>query len=113
MHLPNAINIYEQVHNQWNNRIDEVISEYGNESLAEQEPVWNILNAVQHKVRKKTPQNIAIRNTTSIKKFIYQSELTSKKPSSFTKGLIFQGPLLISEVTGQFPCCYMDHYGLD
>lgn len=55
MHLPNAINIYEQVHNQWNNRIDEVISEYGNESLAEQEPVWNILNAVQHKVRKKNP----------------------------------------------------------
>ncbi|XP_075604118.1 tetraspanin-19 isoform X2 [Balearica regulorum gibbericeps] len=35
------------VHNQWNNRIDEVISEYGNESLTEQEPVWNILNAVQ------------------------------------------------------------------
>ncbi|KAF1623365.1 CD82 antigen, partial [Eudyptes chrysolophus] len=48
MHIQNAINIYEQVHNQWNNRIDEVISEYGNESLAEQEPVWNILNAVQH-----------------------------------------------------------------
>ncbi|KAK2534909.1 hypothetical protein Q9233_003821 [Columba guinea] len=40
----------EEVHNQWNNRIDEVISEYGNESLAEQEPVWNILNAVQHKM---------------------------------------------------------------
>uniref|UniRef100_A0A8B9LYE8 Tetraspanin 19 n=1 Tax=Accipiter nisus TaxID=211598 RepID=A0A8B9LYE8_9AVES len=38
----------EEVHNQWNNRIDEVISEYGNESLAEQTPVWNILNAVQH-----------------------------------------------------------------
>ncbi|NWY52767.1 CD82 protein, partial [Chionis minor] len=38
----------EEVHNQWNNRIDEVISEYGNESLAEQEPVWNILNTVQH-----------------------------------------------------------------
>ncbi|XP_005147974.1 tetraspanin-19 [Melopsittacus undulatus] len=38
----------EEVHNQWNNRIDEVISEYGNKSLAEQEPVWNILNAVQH-----------------------------------------------------------------
>ncbi|NWR58893.1 CD82 protein, partial [Bucorvus abyssinicus] len=38
----------EEVHNQWNNRIDEVISEYGNESLAEQESVWNILNAVQH-----------------------------------------------------------------
>ncbi|NXW33591.1 CD82 protein, partial [Phaetusa simplex] len=38
----------EEVHNQWNNRIDEVISEYGNESLAEQEPVWNILNAMQH-----------------------------------------------------------------
>ncbi|KAM6419850.1 tetraspanin-19 [Pluvialis apricaria] len=38
----------EEVHNQWNNRIDEVISEYGNESLAEQEPVWNILDAVQH-----------------------------------------------------------------
>ncbi|NXY43309.1 CD82 protein, partial [Ceuthmochares aereus] len=38
----------EEVHNQWNNRIDEVISEYGNESLAEQEAVWNILNAVQH-----------------------------------------------------------------
>ncbi|NWS68033.1 CD82 protein, partial [Crotophaga sulcirostris] len=38
----------EVVHNQWNNRIDEVISEYGNASLAEQEPVWNILNAVQH-----------------------------------------------------------------
>ncbi|KAM9634871.1 tetraspanin-19 isoform 1-T3 [Morphnus guianensis] len=38
----------EEVHNQWNNRIDEVISEYGNESLAEQEPLWNILNAVQH-----------------------------------------------------------------
>ncbi|KAM4672148.1 LOW QUALITY PROTEIN: tetraspanin-19 [Amazona ochrocephala] len=37
----------EEVHNQWNNRIDEVISEYGND-LAEQEPVWNILNAVQH-----------------------------------------------------------------
>ncbi|NWI70123.1 CD82 protein, partial [Todus mexicanus] len=37
-----------EVHNQWNNRIDDVISEYGNESLAEQEPVWNILNAVQH-----------------------------------------------------------------
>lgn len=54
MHIQNAINIYEQVHNQWNNRIDEVISEYGNESLAEQEPVWNILNAVQHNVRKNT-----------------------------------------------------------
>ncbi|NXG29127.1 CD82 protein, partial [Dromaius novaehollandiae] len=38
----------EEVHNQWNNRIDEVISEYGNRSLAEKEPVWNILNAVQH-----------------------------------------------------------------
>ncbi|KAM9264281.1 tetraspanin-19 [Cariama cristata] len=38
----------DEVHNQWNNRIDEVISEYGNESLAEQEPVWNILNSVQH-----------------------------------------------------------------
>ncbi|XP_030336108.1 putative tetraspanin-19 isoform X1 [Strigops habroptila] len=38
----------EEVHNQWNNRIDEVISEYGNKSQAEQEPVWNILNAVQH-----------------------------------------------------------------
>ncbi|KAM6213911.1 tetraspanin-19 [Sarcoramphus papa] len=38
----------EEVHNQWNDRIDEVISEYGNESLAEQEPMWNILNAVQH-----------------------------------------------------------------
>ncbi|XP_065521116.1 tetraspanin-19 [Lathamus discolor] len=38
----------EEVHNQWNNRIDEVISEYGNKSLAEQEPVWTILNAVQH-----------------------------------------------------------------
>ncbi|NXS53065.1 CD82 protein, partial [Brachypteracias leptosomus] len=38
----------EEVHNQWNNRIDEVISEYGNESLVAQEPVWNILNAVQH-----------------------------------------------------------------
>ncbi|NXX79872.1 CD82 protein, partial [Urocolius indicus] len=37
-----------EVYNQWNNRIDEVISEYGNESLTEQEPVWNILNAVQH-----------------------------------------------------------------
>ena len=53
MHISNAINIYEQVHNQWNDRIDEVISEYGNESLAEQEPMWNILNAVQHNVRKK------------------------------------------------------------
>lgn len=52
MHLSNSINIYKQVHNQWNNRIDEVISEYGNKSLAEQEPVWNILNAVQHNVRK-------------------------------------------------------------
>ncbi|XP_054668728.1 tetraspanin-19 isoform X2 [Grus americana] len=38
----------EEVHKQWNNRIDEVISEYGNESLTEREPVWNILNAVQH-----------------------------------------------------------------
>ncbi|KAM9579726.1 tetraspanin-19 [Guaruba guarouba] len=38
----------EEVHNQRNNRIDELISEYGNKSLAEQEPVWNILNAVQH-----------------------------------------------------------------
>nr|XP_009477327.1 PREDICTED: putative tetraspanin-19 [Pelecanus crispus] len=38
----------EEVHHQWNNRTDEVISEYGNESLAEQEPMWNILNAVQH-----------------------------------------------------------------
>ncbi|KAK4830620.1 hypothetical protein QYF61_012445 [Mycteria americana] len=38
----------EEVHNQWNDRIDEVISEYRNESLAEQEAVWNILNAVQH-----------------------------------------------------------------
>ncbi|KAM6291907.1 tetraspanin-19 [Porphyrio hochstetteri] len=37
----------EEVHKQWNNRIDEVISEYGNESLADQEPVWNVLNAVQ------------------------------------------------------------------
>ncbi|NWX07096.1 CD82 protein, partial [Caloenas nicobarica] len=40
----------EEVHNQWNNRIDEVVSEYGNESLAEQEPMWNILNAMQHKM---------------------------------------------------------------
>ncbi|NXF69757.1 CD82 protein, partial [Ciccaba nigrolineata] len=48
MHVSNAINISEQVHNQWNNRIDEIISEYGNESLAEQEPAWNILSAVQH-----------------------------------------------------------------
>ncbi|NXC34724.1 CD82 protein, partial [Campylorhamphus procurvoides] len=39
------------VHNQWNNRIDEVISEYGNESLAEQEPVWNILNAMQSNMK--------------------------------------------------------------
>ncbi|NXW65320.1 CD82 protein, partial [Eurystomus gularis] len=38
----------EEVHNQWNNRIDEVISEFGNESLVAQEPAWNILNAVQH-----------------------------------------------------------------
>ncbi|NXK48246.1 CD82 protein, partial [Chauna torquata] len=38
----------EVVHHQWNNRIDEVISEYGNKSLPEKEPVWNILNAVQH-----------------------------------------------------------------
>ncbi|XP_067153292.1 tetraspanin-19 [Apteryx mantelli] len=38
----------EEVHNQWNSRIDEVISEYGNKSLAEKEPMWNILNAVQH-----------------------------------------------------------------
>ncbi|XP_065597416.1 tetraspanin-19 [Cyrtonyx montezumae] len=37
----------EVVYHQWNNRIDEVISEYGNKSLAEKEPVWNILNAVQ------------------------------------------------------------------
>uniref|UniRef100_A0A8C3PXF1 Tetraspanin 19 n=1 Tax=Chrysolophus pictus TaxID=9089 RepID=A0A8C3PXF1_CHRPC len=35
------------VYHQWNNRIDEVISDYGNKSLAEKEPVWNILNAVQ------------------------------------------------------------------
>ncbi|NXK96710.1 CD82 protein, partial [Formicarius rufipectus] len=39
----------KEVYNQWNNRIDEVISEYGNESLAEQEPLWNILNAMQSK----------------------------------------------------------------
>ncbi|KAM6321170.1 LOW QUALITY PROTEIN: tetraspanin-19 [Aegotheles albertisi] len=38
----------EEVHSQWNNRIDEVFSEYGNKSLAEQEPVWNVLNSVQH-----------------------------------------------------------------
>ncbi|XP_054033847.1 tetraspanin-19 [Dryobates pubescens] len=37
-----------EVHSEWYSRIDEVISDYGNESLAEQEPVWNILNAVQH-----------------------------------------------------------------
>ncbi|XP_015138940.3 tetraspanin-19 isoform X1 [Gallus gallus] len=37
----------EVVYHQWNNRIDEVISEYGNKSLAEKEPVWNILNSVQ------------------------------------------------------------------
>ncbi|NWJ11286.1 CD82 protein, partial [Crypturellus undulatus] len=42
-----VINIYGQAHNQWNNRINDVISEYGNKSLAE-EPVWNILNAEQH-----------------------------------------------------------------
>uniref|UniRef100_A0A8B9BY86 Tetraspanin n=2 Tax=Anser brachyrhynchus TaxID=132585 RepID=A0A8B9BY86_9AVES len=36
------------VHHQWNTRIDEVISEYGNKSLAEKELEWNILNAVQH-----------------------------------------------------------------
>ncbi|OXB73151.1 UNVERIFIED_CONTAM: hypothetical protein H355_012415, partial [Colinus virginianus] len=41
-----------KVYHQWNNRIDEVISEYGNKSLAEKEPVWNILNAVQQNVRK-------------------------------------------------------------
>lgn len=67
MHISIAINIYEQVHNQWNNRIDEVISEYGNESLPEQEPAWNILNAVQHNVRKKNPQNITTKNTASNK----------------------------------------------
>ncbi|XP_066851732.1 tetraspanin-19 isoform X3 [Anser cygnoides] len=38
----------EVVHHQWNTRIDEVISEYGNKSLAEKELEWNILNAVQH-----------------------------------------------------------------
>ncbi|XP_040400714.1 tetraspanin-19 [Cygnus olor] len=38
----------EVVHHQWNNRIDEVISEYGNKSLVEKELEWNILNAVQH-----------------------------------------------------------------
>uniref|UniRef100_A0A8B9SFH7 Tetraspanin n=1 Tax=Anas platyrhynchos TaxID=8839 RepID=A0A8B9SFH7_ANAPL len=38
----------EVVHHQWNKRIDEVISEYGNKSLAEKELEWNILNAVQH-----------------------------------------------------------------
>ncbi|NXD72258.1 CD82 protein, partial [Eolophus roseicapillus] len=38
----------EEVHNQWNNRTDEVISEYGNRSLAKQKPVWNILDAMQH-----------------------------------------------------------------
>lgn len=53
MHVPNAINIYEQVHHEWNKRIDEVISEYGNKSLAEKELEWNILNAVQHNVRRK------------------------------------------------------------
>ncbi|NXP11951.1 CD82 protein, partial [Thinocorus orbignyianus] len=41
----------EEVYNQWKNRLDEVVSEYGNESLAEQEPVWNILNAVQHNMK--------------------------------------------------------------
>ncbi|NXX53382.1 CD82 protein, partial [Scopus umbretta] len=40
------------VHDQWNNRIDEVISEYRNGSLAEQEPMWNILNAAQHNAEK-------------------------------------------------------------
>lgn len=53
MHASAATNLYEQVHSEWNSRIDEVISDYGNESLAEQEPVWHILNAVQHNVRKK------------------------------------------------------------
>ncbi|POI24324.1 hypothetical protein CIB84_011926, partial [Bambusicola thoracicus] len=42
----------EVVYHQWNYRIDEVISEYGNKSLAEKEFVWNILNAVQQNVRK-------------------------------------------------------------
>ncbi|KFP74118.1 Putative tetraspanin-19, partial [Acanthisitta chloris] len=41
----------EEVYNQWNRRIDEVISEYENESLAEREPVWSILNAVQHNMK--------------------------------------------------------------
>lgn len=113
MHLPNAINIYEQVHNQWNNRIDEVISEYGNESLAEQEPVWNILNAVQHKVRKKTSKISPSEILHQLKNVHTDQNLLKKNNSSFTKGLIFQGPLLISEVTGKFPSCYMDHYGLD
>ncbi|NXP38676.1 CD82 protein, partial [Leiothrix lutea] len=37
----------EEVHNQWNNKIDDFISEYRSESLTEQESVWNILNAMQ------------------------------------------------------------------
>ncbi|OXB69003.1 hypothetical protein ASZ78_012831, partial [Callipepla squamata] len=49
-----------KVYHQWNNRIDEVISEYGNKSLAEKEPVWNILNAVQQNVRK--TQNVMNQN---------------------------------------------------
>ncbi|XP_042745835.1 tetraspanin-19 [Lagopus leucura] len=41
----------EVVYHQWNNRIDEVISDYGNKSLAEKEPVWNILNAMQQNMK--------------------------------------------------------------
>lgn len=63
--------MYEQVHNQWNNRIDEVISEYGNESLAEQEPVWNILNAVQHNVRKKSHKISQPKILHQLKKCVY------------------------------------------
>lgn len=82
MHISIAINIYEQVHNQWNNRIDEVISEYGNESLAEQTPVWNILNAVQHNVRKKphkiSPPKILHQTKTCIPIRTYFKKLTLK-----------------------------------
>ncbi|NXN03047.1 CD82 protein, partial [Sylvia borin] len=40
----------EEVHNQWNNRIDDVISEYRNESPTEQNSVWSLLNAMQHNI---------------------------------------------------------------
>lgn len=65
--------------------------------------MWNILNAMQHDVRKK-PTKITSKNTASTRNmntiFTRKSEIILKK-ISFSKELIFQDLLLLSDVGWQ------------